>query len=732
MKEKDKNYFFIIPIAITFLIYLPSLFYGFRVFDEDQIIQEFYTKKTFSEYVEKFFLVNLGGATEAHGFTFSSVKNVHVSVLGIPLLYLISFLFQAKPFLFHLWGLILHLIALFFFSNLCFRLTHNKQIALVTSFIWSFHPINVESIIWATNWPQLLGACFYFYTLNKIVFFNERGVINQTSTILFITVISIIQILFTEHTITIPFAIFLTTYYLTNKLKLSLKLSSYPFIFLGIYTLLRFCLASKGSGNLIDTLQRIIFLSPQTFLDHLKLIFFPKILTIDQLDHLTLDLNNFGSYHLLSIFVLFIYTVLIVILKNKFKELSFGLVLYLICLLPFLQIIPLYSIVGERYNYLGLSFLIFGIICFLFKLFLKLNKLLLVISILISIFLGIRSYFRILDWKSSPTLFLSTINSSKSLLKKGIWTYNLALTQQNKDKKEELLNLSCNLLKLFIETNTKALSTYPKFLSIYEIDTNSLLAKAAHRIATNHEILGNKEHELDYLLKALGFANENSQMQAQIYKNLGTFYFQKNDFIKALDYYKKSYLISPYPTIDYAVSLCYLKLNNLQNYEAYLKKAVSVISPYNISPFKTYGQFLELQKNDSVGAIKYYKIATLLENNPESYILLSTLYLKLNQIENASKYISRGLHSFPENPSLSYLNGTIKISKGKTSEGINDLIKAVNNKEAANDIRIESCNILVNIFLKQNKPEEARKYNEIALSINPKNKEALIQYNLLK
>ena len=107
-------YFVIIPIVITLLMYFISLFYGFRNFDEDNLIKNFYVKKTFSEYVSKFLLLNAGGVSAAQGFTFSGIKNSHVCILGLPSIYLINFLFQAKPFLYHLWGLSLHCLALFF------------------------------------------------------------------------------------------------------------------------------------------------------------------------------------------------------------------------------------------------------------------------------------------------------------------------------------------------------------------------------------------------------------------------------------------------------------------------------------------------------------------------------------------------------------------------------------------------------------------------------------------
>ena len=719
-------YFIIIPILITILIYLPSLFFGFRNFDEDNLIKDFYVRKSFGEYIGKFLFLNCGGVSEAHGFTFSGIRNIHVSILGLPLFYIINFLFQAKPFLYHLWGLFLHCLAMFFFIKLCFNLTQNKQIAIFSGLIWSIHPTNVESVIWATNWSQPLGSTLYFYTLNKISYLTSKNLPLQVSTTIFITSITLIQILFTEHTITIPFAILITVFYQLKSLKKALKISIPSFIVIVGYWLLRTNLIAKAvhnstQGTLSQALERIVFFTPQIFLHQLKLIFFPLKLTIDQIDLLTLDKTFLGPYNLLCIFILISFLLLILFCRNRLPFLSYGVALYLITISLFIQIIPLYSLSGERYNYLASAFIIFGITATI----LNTNKTRLLITalIIVSLLSGIRSAFRINDWRNSDSLFISTINTSRSIFKKGIWTYNLALYQPDKNKKNNLLNDSTNLLKQFIESS-RIPRNEPKIFRLYELDKKSILTKALIRISTNYEILKDKKTQLNYLLQALSFSRPKSQLRSLIYKNLGTLYFQTGDFKKAISFYKKSYSILPNPEIDFGIAACYLKLGEFKNYEKYLTQSIS--KPFSDGEaFKAYGQLLELFKGDLTNAIKYYKIATLLQNSPEPYILLSTAYLKLRDINNGLKIIKNGLHGFPENPTLLYLQSTILINKGELEKGLKELIEVINKADTPKDIKIEACNILVNIFLKQNNPEEANKYNDLVLNIDPKNQEAL-------
>ena len=738
-KEKTKSNFqwrdydfIFIPITITILVYFISLFYGFRNFDEDNLIKDFYVRKTFSEYVEKLLFLHLGGVSEAHGFTFSGIKNTHVCILGLPSIYLINFLFQAKPFLYHFWGLFLHCIALFFFTWFCFNFTQNKQIAMFSGLIWSIHPTNVEPIIWATNWLQLLGAAFYFFTLNKISFLIRTSLINQISpaTTIFIFFITLIQILFTEHTITIPFAILITAFYQLKSFTKALKISLPSFIVIAGYWILRTTLIAKtvggsGQNTLNQALERIIFFTPQIFLHQLKLIFFPLKLTIDQIDLLILDRTYLGPYNLFCLFLLISFLFLLLLFRKRLPFLSFGFLIYFLTISLFIQIIPLYSLSGERYNYLGSAFIILGIVgaCCSKPVLSNSNKSLIAILIVLSILLGIRSISRISNWKDSSSLFSSTIKTSKSLLKKGIWTYNMAICQEDENKKTKLLAKSTELIKKFIhksKPNTNELA----ILKIYELDSKSLLAKAFIRIATNYEILKNQDLELNYLLKALKISKPNSQIRSLVYKNLGTLYFQTNDFHKAISYYEKSNIISPSQTINFAIAACYLRLKDFIDYEKYLKEAVS--KPFlDGEAFKAYGQLLELSKRNYQDAIKYYKISTLLKNSPEPYILLATVYLKLQDLDNAFKTIKNGLYGFPGNPTLLYLHSTILINKGNSEAGVKELIKVINDIDTPTDIRIEACNILVTIFLKQNNLQEAKKYNDLALTIDPKNQEAL-------
>ena len=86
------NYYLIVPILITILIYSISLTYGFRNFDEDTLIKDFFVNKYLSEYLDKILLIYSNGVTQANGFAFSSIRNIHFSILGTPLHYFLCYL----------------------------------------------------------------------------------------------------------------------------------------------------------------------------------------------------------------------------------------------------------------------------------------------------------------------------------------------------------------------------------------------------------------------------------------------------------------------------------------------------------------------------------------------------------------------------------------------------------------------------------------------------------------
>ncbi len=726
------SYFLFIPILITILIYTISLTYGFRNFDEDTLIKEFCVKKHFSEYLEKFLLIYSGGVTQANGFAFSSIRNVHFSLLGTPSHYLLCYLLKGIPFLFHIWGLFFHLLALYFFTKLCYIITKNKSLALFSGIMWSLHPTNVEAIIWATNWACPVGASIYFFTLYKVVsMLKEKSSSNLL--ISFVALSTVIQIFLVEHTIMLPIAIFLLALHETKIFKSAIKVSLPSFLVIIAYFILRTVVTNSSVNdsaehNLADIFERIVYLSPQVFVHNLKLLLFPAKLTIDQLDLLNLDKTFLGAYNVfcIIIFILFIFGTFA--LRNTLPDLSNGCIVYFFSILPFLQIIPLYSVVAERYNYFGSAFFVYGIISTLFKFLEGKNKIRIALITLLALAAYTKSFLRITEWKDSSTLFQSTINDSKSLLKKGIWTYNLAISEEDANKKDELLKLSINLLNLYLKTDVEK-NNVP-VLDSYELDSNSLHAKAALRIAQIYEIFGEKELQYNYLTKALDISRNKSQIRGLIYKNLGTYYFQIDDFNKSISSYEKSYSISQEPSTLYAIAVSYLKLKDYTTYEKYLKQSVSVISQNNAAGFKTYGQLLEF-KGDYINALKYYKIATLLEDKPEPYVLLATLYIKLNEFDKSLKTINDGLYGFSNNPSLLYLRGSIYLNKNKTELGIQDLIKATNSEKAQSDIKIAASQILVDIFLQKKDFENAVKYNDLILTIEPNNAEALKNKNTL-
>lgn len=388
--------------------------------------------------------------------------------------------------------------------------------------------------------------------------------------------------------------------------------------------------------------------------------------------------------------------------------------MYFVTLLIFLQIIPLYSICGERYNYFGSAFIAFGIVSLLIHFFKRKRVLQFVFLISICLLLSTRTLIRISDWKDSDNLFKSTIRTSKTLFKKGIWTYNLAISQTNEGKKAALIKESIRLLKESIKSKRKYSET--TILKSYELDTDSLITKAILRIATNSEILNDRNNQIEFLLKALKLSKENSPLKALTLKNLGTFYFQEKDYTKAINYYKEGYKISPGSTWQFAIAACYLQLKDFQNYIKHLEAAIAE-KPPNGEASKAYGNYLDVVKRDFSNAIKQYKIATLLLDSPEPYIFLATAYLKSNQIDNAIKAIRNGLYGFPEESTLTYLKGTILLNKGKKDEGISNLIKVVDKNDTPKDIKLEACNILAEVFSREGNLSLSKKYEEIAKRI---------------
>lgn len=161
-------------IVATFLIYFQTLSFGFLNFDDGQFVTE-------NE------VVSSDASSFADCFRYKFGEHDY-----FPLTYaffrLLRMLFGFNPVVFHATNLLFHIANVVLIFFLCMRILakfwparkNNELSAAIIAFIFSFHPIHVESVSWVIDLKDMLFTFFYLSALllywkwiedRKIVFY---------------------------------------------------------------------------------------------------------------------------------------------------------------------------------------------------------------------------------------------------------------------------------------------------------------------------------------------------------------------------------------------------------------------------------------------------------------------------------------------------------------------------------------------------------------------------------
>lgn len=657
-------WFCTLTLVIVFLIYSLSLKRDWQYFDERIVYNEglfpvphnlhdlFETIKTYA------FTYNL----DSQNAFFSNVVTLRSNLFGAILNIIISYLFNKNSFFYHILQVLIHLTNtllawLILYKLLKFKNLNSSICSLIATFLsllWALHPTNVETVLLVTNWPSLLTYTFCFsfllHTTTKIENRNYKNSIKEGA---LLTLCSVIAILISEYSYIIFAILFFISLALiypkqgsTRKAFVSSLELVFPYIlglalFVSYYIFRAFTLGiesylSQGSFN--TSLERILWISPQIFLHFIKLFFFPKVLSIFQ--SILLELAAFFSFYsifALYLFILFvIFPAILVFLNKRFTPVLFVYSLFF-SLFPFLQITsPGYCLIAERYCYFPL-FILLLTICQLIS---KLNKAaVLIFSVIILIF-GIRTTYRIIDWKDSYTLYNSALHAGEKKLYKGQIHSVLGyyFTSRDKEKMDKHMKLSINYLKDAIaELDANKNERASNILKFYGLDKKSLITTAAFTIASIkfedfkeplQETLDFYEPYLNQNLETTG----NSQLN--LYSKLLIATNQEKKAINILEFARKRYPTSP--LLIYTLSNLYLKNKDIINAEKIISEGY-LLYPSNKRMLLRMIKLCEL-KNDQLNLAKYEYLLGLRTHSQTAYQRAAQIYLFLNS-PNEAKFI---------------------------------------------------------------------------------------------
>lgn len=646
MKKFNQSKYFItycILALITFIVYLPSLPYPFQ-FDD---------------------LSNILNYTKLKSATFNNLFLAHSRWLCTWLNTLLYHFFDSKPEICRLVNILIHITNGSLIFWLCLKFKHktikqNYYLATITSLFFLLHPVQTQTVSYVIQ-GQLEGLCSFFILLTIISFWYYHQAKTIGAKILGLSFIA--SCLFNatstkEIGIITPFLILLVDWFwlttgenlviilrqLKSKAWLYLALFSATF---GIYVYyLKPAFFWKlftgnqqlvfNSGNLLTNSDATIITQYQFFISQFKVIchyfaifIWPFNICVEY------DWQLCTSFWQPNCYVPFLGLIILVLLifyllkKDLRHPIAFGLIWFLICILPRSSFVASGELLVDYKTYLA-SFGLFFIFAYLINLLVnkcKKSKLIKTcLLILLTNLLAIFTYQRNLIWSSATNFWYDVICNAPNKAR-GFNNYGMAVLDSGKPGD------AINYFKRAIELNKSTKienfywAPYQNLANAYaltnQIDLAIELIKNGLKINPNNYILNNNLgalllHQQNYQdsIKYLNLALELKPDSGQTLYTLGKAYFTINQLEKAWLYLDKACMQTHMDRVEAACMLyaeVSIKLQKLDNAIWALKRALK-INPSNINALLNLAGVYYL-KQDYPASKSYYQQVLLLEPN---------------------------------------------------------------------------------------------------------------------
>ncbi len=320
------------------------------------------------------------------------------------------------PVPFHRTNLILHVLNALLVYLLVFRLTQNNIVAAITSALFAFHPMHVESVAWASERKDVLYSFFYLAALLSWTYFI-RG--SQKIIFYLLTLLLFILGLFSKAVmVSLPIALFLLDWFMKRKFDWKVIAEKIPLLAISVYFGLQAIDAQREfeaiDGNSVYSLLDRISFAFYGIMQYIVKFFAP------------LDLSCFYSfptpgvdkplgYLIARVFVIALG--IAAFLLRKKRNMVFGSVFFLITVGLVLQLLPVGgAVMADRYSYLphiGIAFILATYIGDLLTKNGSSKALILALPIALIGIMGYLAFERTKVWKDSITLWTDAESKDK-------------------------------------------------------------------------------------------------------------------------------------------------------------------------------------------------------------------------------------------------------------------------------------------------------------------------------
>ncbi|MGA3051477.1 MAG: tetratricopeptide repeat protein, partial [Chitinispirillaceae bacterium] len=521
--------------GITFITFLPALQCGFTNWDDNTHVTE---------------------NTAIRGFSLHHLAQISTSSIGYyqpltMLSYMTEYsLFHLNPVAFHCTNILLHCINCLLVFALLYGLSGNLITGMLAALLFAVHPLRVESVAWIAERKGLLSSLFYFLSLLCYWRYLQKG---GRRRYLFCLLSLVLSLLAKPMAVSQPFILLLLDYVRHQKVNVKMVIGKIPFFMVAAVFVLAAIVTQRGYGAIaeFDSLRMhictpfygILFYLLKSIVPLRLSAFYPMPTKPDGL--------------MLASPILVLAGVAAFWWKLRHRKIAmFGVLFFLITLLPVLQIVPIGSfIVAERYTYLpivGIDFVAAGGIVHLFTKQFGENAVMKMILIggvvgILAVFAG-GAFQRCEVWKDSITLWNDVIQKSPcaiAYLNRG----SAYAAASDYDRAIDDFNQTLRLRPGYADgyynrglvysargDNDRAIEDYSKAIAF-----NPAMAKAYN----DRGVAFTTVHDLDRAEQDYNQAIQLDPGAAESHYNLGLLFADRKEYDSALGEYNRAILLNP-------------------------------------------------------------------------------------------------------------------------------------------------------------------------------------------
>jgi tetratricopeptide (TPR) repeat protein len=255
-------------------------------------------------------------------------------------------------------NVLIHAVNGILFYLLLFRMNQRNAPGFIAAFIFLFHPVQVESVAWISQRKNLLAMFFFLLSFHFYISYRTYGK-PQSKFFYIVSILAFVLALLSKSvTVILPLVLFLYDLcYHEKSNRKSWVINKIPFLFIAgaaLLIALKSQLPENDGGRISYAIEGTlgVFYTMLTVLArYFRIIFWPTNLSAIYMPPMKVRIDGAVAWSALLVVLL---VVLGYYLYRRRKELFFWYALFFVGLLPVSQIVPIVTLMNDRYLYFPL------------------------------------------------------------------------------------------------------------------------------------------------------------------------------------------------------------------------------------------------------------------------------------------------------------------------------------------------------------------------------------------